>query len=460
YFPEFNRILLKVLPMYNKFRAPSVILVIPVFLLNLLAMLSLQRLWSGGQMGKGAGEREAPTGGGSEQETFWMKYKKGVYLIAGVFAVLLYLYVSFDYTTAGERQLQQQINAAGGEVATYGQSFLKGLREDRQALFLHSLERSLFFIAVVVVLAGFYIKGKVHSWIFLGLTGLLAFIDIMGIDVQYLNSDNYKDAAEAPVIPTPSAADKQVLQDTGTYRVLDLRPGLGTALTYGAGSAWWHHSVGGYNPAKLSIYQDLIDHQLGNYPQCKPVIDMLNTKYILQRGEGGGDTVLVNEGALGAAWFVRGVRFEQDARAVMNALTGFDPKDTAIVPDKDRREASVDAQPDSGGQIQLISHDNDEIVYRTDSRTRQFAVFSEVYYDRGWKVYLDGGDGADRGTELPIVRTNYVLRGVSVPAGRHTIRMVFHPASYYMGQRVQRIAGVMLVLLLLGGVVADINKKM
>jgi hypothetical protein len=180
-----------------------------------------------------------------------------------------------------------------------------------------------------------------------------------------------------------------------------------------------------------------------------PVVNMLNTRYIIQQSPQGGDTVLANPAALGAAWFVRGVRYESDARSVMNALTGFDPKDTAIVLEKDRNVVLTGPQPDSGARIQLIRHDNDEIVYRSESGTPQFAVFSEVFYDRGWKVYLANGDG---GVELPIVRTNYVLRGVSLPAGKHTIRMVFHPASYYAGLKVQGIAGVIMVLLLAGAV--------
>ena len=132
---------------------------------------------------------------------------------------------------------------------------------------------------------------------------------------------------------------------------------------------------------------------------------MLNTKYIIQQGPGG-DTVLANPAVLGAAWFVRGVRYESDARSVMNALTGFDPKDTAIVLEKDRNAVSIDPQPDSAASIQLIRNDNDVIVYRSESKTRQFAVFSEVFYDRGWKAYVEdatanganstNGSGTDR----------------------------------------------------------------
>jgi hypothetical protein len=430
----------------------------------MLAVLTLQKIWTDGGKGLPADGSpddrlpidDLPDGnliGLPDRTVIWKNYKKGLILVAGVFAVMLLLYFSFGYTMAEERQFLRQANAAGTEVTGYVQSFLKGLREDRQGLFLHSWERSLLFAAAVLLLAGLYIKGKVLPWLFLGLTGLLAFIDIMGVDLQYLNGDNYKEETEAPAIPTPSAADKQVLQDTGYYRVLDERSGLGTALTYGAATAWWHHSIGGYNAAKLSIYQDLIDHQLGNFPHCMPVIDMLNTKYIIQQGSQGGDTVLTNEAALGAVWFVRGIRFERDARSVMNALTDFDPKDTAILFDKDRGAVPADLRPDAGASIRLIGHENDMIEYHTVSGTSQFAVFSEVFYDRGWKAYLDTG------MELPIIRTNYVLRGVLVPAGKHSIRMLFHPASYYAGQKVQNIAGLLLLLLLAGGVFGEVWER-
>ncbi len=451
YFPGFNGFLLKFLPMYNKFRAPSVIMVIPVFLFDMLAVLTLQKIWDGGMTAE-----QAPL-------AFWKNYKKGLYLVAGVFAVLLLLYNSFDYTMAEERQFLQQARAAGAEVTEYVQSFLKGLREDRQGLFLHSLERSFVFTAAAMLVMGLYIKRKLRPWLFLSLAGFLIFIDIIGIDLFYLNGDNYKSAAEAPAHPAPSAADQQILQDTGYYRVLDERNGLGAALTYGAQTAWWHHSIGGYNAAKLSIYQDLIDHQLGNFPDCMPVVNMLNTKYIIQQSPEGGDTVLTNPAALGAAWFVRGVRYERNARSLMNALTAFDPKDTAIVLEKDRNAVLIDPQPDSGARIQLIRNDNDVIVYRSESRTRQFAVFSEVFYDRGWKAYVeDVTDESgtpnfhpDTTKELPIIRTNYVLRGASVPAGKHIIRMVFYPASYYTGLKVQYVAAVIMVLLLAGVVVME-----
>jgi len=240
YFPEFNGLLLKFLPMYNKFRAPSVIMVIPVLLFCMLAVMTLQKIW---EAGAGAQDLEAEQKTVQDREALWKNYKKGLYLMAGVFAALLLLYSSFDYTMAEDRQLLQQAGAAGTEVTGYVQSFLKGLREDRQGLFLHSLERSLLFIAAAMLVAGLYIKGKIRPWLLLGLTGILVFIDIMGIDLQYLNADNYKDEAEAPASPTASAADKQVLEDTGYYRVLDERSGLGTALTYGAGPAWWPRPV-------------------------------------------------------------------------------------------------------------------------------------------------------------------------------------------------------------------------
>src|SRR5206468_2742760 len=236
----------------------------------------------------------------------------------------------------------------------------------------------------------------------------------MGIDVKYLSADNYQEEQEYNNNFAASPADQQILQDKSYYRVFDLRQGLNN-LTYGAMTAYFHNSIGGYHPAKLSIYQDLIDRQLSKFPQCMPVIDMLNTKYIIQADQSGKESVYTNPDALGPAWFVKAVRYEQTPEAVMNALTALHPKDTAIVFSKDQSLLSYTPSADSSGSIQLNKQDNDEITYTSNAAVNRFGVFSEIYYDHGWKAYIDG-------KETPIVRTNYVLRGLSVPAGQHSIR--------------------------------------
>ena len=214
-------------------------------------------------------------------------------------------------------------------------------------------------------------------------------------------------------------------------------------MTYGAQTAYFHHSIGGYHPAKLSIYNDLIDNQLFKFPDCMPVVNMLNTKYIFQPTQDGHDSVILNPGALGPVWFVQTVKYAATPKAVMDDLTGLDTKDTAVLFTKDQGKAVYDAAS-AGDTISLQKADNDEMIYQSQTSGKRFAVFSEVFYDRGWHAYIDDTD-----TETPIIRTNYVLRGLSVPAGKHTIRFTFHPASFYIGKTLQMLAGLVLLLLLI-----------
>ena len=429
YFPEFNGFLLRHLPGYNKFRAPSVIMVIPNFLFCILAILSLQQLL---------------TLSPATRELFWKKYTKALYFTGGVFALLLLLYFSFDYTAGNDRDLLKRAAGTQPQVLEYIRTFQAGLREDRQALFLSSLVRSFLFIAVAAALAGLAIKGKLKPLLAIGVIGALAFIDLMTMDVQYLNYDRYQEEEEAqnPFTPTPS--DQLVLRDSSYFRVLDLRNGVSYALTYGAlPTSYFHRSIGGYHPAKLSIYNDLIENQLSKFPDCMPVLDMLNAKYIFQRTEGGRDSVILNPNALGAAWFVRTVKYAATPRAMMDGLTGLDTRDTAIAFEADRSKIVTDAAA-PGDTITLVKHDNDEMIYQTQTTAKRFAVFSEVFYDRGWVAYLDGAQ------TLPIIRTNYVLRGLSIPAGKHTIRFAFLPASYYTSRIIQVVASLLLLGLLIG----------
>jgi hypothetical protein len=417
YFPGFNRLLFTYLPMYNKFRAPSVILVVPVFLLNVLAALTLQQILE-------------------NQGSLWKKYKKSLLLTAGLFLVLVVLYFHLDYTTAYDRQFLHQALKADSAARDHMTSFIQALRDDRKALFLHSMIRSLLFIAAAALAAGLYLKVKIKSWVLLTAIGVLTYTDLITIDLQYLNNDNYKPVASAPNDQVASAADKLILQDSGYYRVFDLRYGADYTLSYGAATAWFHRSIGGYNAAKLSIYQDLIERQLSSYPRSQPVVDMLNTRYLI----GPGDSVIRNEGALGPAWFVKGIKYARTPEEMMNALTGLNPKDTAVLMEKDK--LPIGDAPDPADSIWLISNNNDEMTYRSSSQHRRFAVFSEIWYNRGWKAYIDD-------TETPILRTNYALRGLAVPPGQHTIRFVFHPNSYYLGQMVQRVSGILTLLLLI-----------
>lgn len=425
YFESFNTFLLHNLPGYNKFRVPSMTIVIPIFLLSMLAILTLQKIIAT-----------------DDKEELWKRFKKGLLLTGGVFIVLLLIYFNSEFLSTTDKEVSKQLSSIPDQLQEPIRQLTNAIKDDRKSLFMSSLGRSFMYMAAAALILWLSIRKKIATWMVLAVVGVFSFIDLMSVDSKYLNADSYTDEMEYnQTYFTPSEVDKQILSDTSFYRVLDRRQRQGTG---GAMTSYFHRSVEGYHPAKLSIYQDLIEHQLSK-PQSTHILNMLNVKYILYSGEQGQDAASINTQNLGAAWFVKAVRFEPTPQALMDALTNFNPKDTALVFTKDQQ--LVKAGPvDSAASIQLIKNYNDSIVYRSNSSAPGFGVFSEVYYDLGWKAYMDG-------KEVPIIRTNYVLRGVSIPAGQHEIRFVFKPSSYYNGQNLAMVAGIFGWLLIIGAAI-------
>ena len=426
YFQGFNSFLLKYLPMYNKFRGPSMILVVPTFLFCMMAVMTLQKILVD-----------------KNSAVLWRRFGWGLAAMGGIFLILAGLYFRFDYSSPWDGELLQKAAAQGKAAVGYITDFVHDLKTDRQHLFLQSMLRSLCLVLAAALAITFYLRRRLRPAVLLSVVGVLSFADVLSMDFDYLNNDNYKGTAEYQQNFAATEADREIMADKGYFRVFDLRDSMSNALTYGAMTAYFHHSIGGYHAARLSIYEDLINRQLFNFPNCAPVLNMLNTKYIIQPTGGGGDTVVRNKGSLGPVWFVRDVRFEPTATDVMNALTRFQPKDTAIVFSQDSAKVAYDVTKDTTGFIQLIKNDNDEITYRCESPHGRFAVFSEVFYKRGWRAWIDD-------KEVPIIRTNYVLRGLSVPKGRHIIRFFFRPLSFYLGRQIQWMASIIFLLMVAG----------
>ena len=441
YLEGFNTMVLKYLPFYDKFRAPSMILVIPTLLLSMMAVMSLNHILS----------RE-------NREAIFEHYKKGLIAVAAVFVVALLVYFTADFTSEPDRMLLQNISTITdaqqkAAIETPIRSFLNGLKADRQSLFMGDLLRSFLFILAAGLAILLFLKRKLNALAVTLAVGLFAFIDVMAINTKYLNGDNYQDAADSEDRFKPSAVDLQISKDTGYYRVLDVSQGITAAFNGGPLTAYFHHSIGGYHPAKLSIYQDLIEKQLYNFPNCLPVLDMLNTKYIITSGQQNGQQLMAQENpeALGAAWFVQTIDTKKGPAEVMKALSNFNPKDTAILDEADKKNLVANAVKDSSAYIKLLYNDNDIIEYESSSKNTEFAVFSEIYYDAGWVATIDG-------KETPIVRTNYVLRGLQVPAGNHRIQFEFKPASFYNSNRAAIGASAFIWLMLIGAIVLALRK--
>jgi hypothetical protein len=441
YFEGFNVSLLKILPMYDKFRAPSMILVVPTLLLGMMAILTLNKILTE-----------------ENKDLLFQKYKKGLLVVAGVFVVALLLYFSADFSADPDKSLLKQVGTIQDAqqksmIEQPVRAFVNGLREDRQGLFMGDILRSFLFIVVAGLSILLFIKKKISAPIVIAVIGVFAFIDVITIDVKYLNEEKFQDATEYENSFKPTPVDAMILKDTGNYRVLDLSYGISAAFNGGPTTSYFHKSIGGYHPAKLSIYQDLIEKQLANFPKCINVLNMLNAKYIITPPKENGQSPLVqqNPGALGNCWFVKGIEFKKGPAEIMNALTSLNTMDSAVVDEKFKQTLTANPNSDSTSTIKMLYNDNDIIEYKSSSKSTEFAVFSEVYYDAGWVATIDG-------KESPIIQTNYALRGLTVPAGNHTILFEFKPASFYNSSKAAIGASGLIWVLLIWAIVSCFRK--
>ncbi|MGI8951796.1 MAG: YfhO family protein [Chitinophagaceae bacterium] len=437
YAPGFNGWLLNNLPGYNKFRAPSFIILVPTILLGIMAILSLNKILF-----------EV-----NDKALLWKQFKKALLITGGIFVLLLVMYLSFDYQSTGDQNVLHQLSSLPNEMQSAVRTFFNALIEDRKSLFIDDIFRSLIFIAIAAAAIWAYLKNKLKPITATIIIAVFAFIDVMVIDAHYLSSDNYVDKDDYDTNFQPTAADLQIMKDTSFYRVLDLtHGGIQGAFNQGAMTSYFHKSIGGYHPAKLSIYQDLIEKQLYHFPNCLPVLNMLNTKYIIGGQDPQHPQAQQNPGALGDVWFVKGVRFVNGSKAEMDALTYFNPKDTAIVQQSFSNIIKSNFTVDTTATINLIKNENDVVTYHSKSSREQPAVFSEIYYDKGWNVYVDG-------KKVSYAKVDYVLRGMMVPAGEHTIVFKFEPASHKIGWQLTSICSIILLLLIIAAIALEVRKR-
>ncbi|HVW61629.1 MAG TPA: YfhO family protein, partial [Puia sp.] len=216
-------------------------------------------------------------------------------------------------------------------------------------------------------------------------------------------------------------------------------------------ASYFHNSIGGYSPAKLGLYQDIIEQQLmkGNMQ----VFNMLNTKYFIQPNPANGQPeARLNPGAFGPVWLVKAIHYVKDGNEEMKALDSVNVRDTAIIQQKYQSLVKFAPVDDSTAKIRLLENLNDKLTYKFSAKTNQFAVFSEIYYDKGWNAFIDG-------VRSDYIRVDYVLRGMPVPAGDHTIEWRFEPHSYELGNTLTLWCSILGYLLLIVAVVVEWRKR-
>ncbi len=438
-----NYFLFDYLPFYKKFRAPSMSLVMAQLAIPAMAILYVNELLQ------------------LEQEKLTIAFKKLLYVVGGTAVVCFGVYAIASFSNENTDDLKKSLFDAMKDNRDFANNYLKAWIDDRKSLYLKDMLRSLGLIAVAVGLLFSYLK----KWLTTNVVSIalivLCIIDFLPIGKRYLTDDNFVDAEVYEQAYLPTAADAQLSTDTSFYRVVNLSVPYGNG-TYGADisnsfntaiASYRHNTIGGYHPAKLSIYEDLKNFQIikniqawGANPNAKdsfPVLNMLNMKYVIvpnQQAQNKETVAILNPFALGNCWFIQDIKYVDNVNDEMTAMDNFNPANTVIINSKLKSIAGNNPIKDSTASIVFVENKNDYIQYKSTATTNQFAVFSEVYYGQGWNAYIDG-------KKVDYCKVNYALRGMPVPSGKHIIEFKFEPRLFAIGDTVSFVGNLLSVLL-------------
>lgn len=423
-FESFNYFLFDYLPAYNKFRSVTFALLLILFAMPLLGLLGLEKLLT----------------------QSWTDVKKKliwpVSLVGGLCLLLAITGGFGSFLAEGESQLPVWLT--------------KALQEDRTSLLKSDAWRSFWFILIFSVVVWASLQQYVKEYVVAIAFSLLIVIDLAGVDSRYFTKENYV-RKRGNTFFTATEADTEILKDKTHYRVYNLQGTFSEART-----SYFHQSIGGYHGAKMRRYQDLYDSVLfketnrfisdlqAGTPRFDSyhVMNMLNVKYVTYGNER--NNVIPLPSTNGAAWFVKDVLKVNSPTEELNALQTTNTKTTAVI-DASAFEVGV-LQADSTASIKLVNYKPNQLTYESSSTTEGLAVFSEIYYPKGWVATIDG-------KEASILRTNYVLRALTIPAGKHTIVFEFKPAPYYIGNKVSMASSWLVLVLVLGTVGWSLRKN-
>ncbi len=415
-----TNLFLDYMPGYNKFRTVSMTLVIAEFALPLLAILTFDNIIKNN----------------IELKALIKHLKWSLGIVGGILVILIIMPgVFFDFSAASDAQYAK----SGFPI--------NEIQADRESLLRMDSVRSLVFVLLTATLVYFTSIKKLKTNIAVLFIGILFIVDLWPIDKRYVNNSLFVSKIDASTPYLPTQADLDILKDTDpNFRVLNV-----AVNTFNdASTSYFHKSIGGYHGAKMKRYQELIDKQISK--NNMQVLNMLNTKYVIVPTKEQGNVVQQNPGALGNAWFVKSYKLVANADSELNALTNFNPSQEAIV-DKRFESTLKNFKPnfDSTATIKLTKYSPNELMYQSKSNNEQIAVFSEIYYDKGWNVFIDN-------KPADYFRANYVLRAMLIPSGNHEINFKFEPKGYYVGEKIALISSILLLLIFIGVVFFEFKK--
>jgi len=408
-------------PLYNKFRAVSSIQVITELAIPLLGILALKEWFS--------------TNNSSENKLNALK--KSFYITAGL-ALIFTLFGSGLFAFEGLRD------------ASYDQmlpGLLDAIIADRKAIFFADSLRTLLLVSVSAAILWLFLKEKIKQNTAILTLGVLILFDLVLVDRRYVNNDDFETASKIDKPYVASEIDKEILKDKSYYRVANF---MVDPMNDGS-TSYFHKSIGGYHAAKMGIYQELFDFQIAK--NNIEVLNMLNTKYFIFEDGSQRATVQQNPDTNGNAWFVNSIKVVSNANEEIMALDSLKTKNEAVITSNRVLNNLKTTYPkDTTATIKLTSYQANELVYEVSTNKNQFAVFSEIYYKNGWNAYING-------VLIPHYRVNYVLRGLEIPKGKHTVEFKFEPTVIKKGTTISLISYSLLLLIPLGWFFIDKKKK-
>jgi hypothetical protein len=432
-FPFVSDLFFDYFPLYNKFRAVESILAVASLCFPIMAFLAVKEAI------------EDP-----DKKALFSKAKIALYITGGltlIVAAVPDLLLSFK--SSNHQQLVDGLTQMARGDSVLGNSLASALVQDRVSAARADAVRTLIFLAIGFGILWAYFKQKINVTILSVALLAVTLVDLWTVDKRYLKDEYYTERQENPS-PQPREIDTFIAKDTDPdFKVLDLTQNIMEDAT----TPFFSKAIGGYSAARMKRYDELVESQFSKSINHN-VLDMLNTKYIIAADPKTNNLSMQrNQTACGHAWFVKSVKYAKNADEEMQTITAFAPKDEAIV---DQRYKNVIDEKavgfDPNGTVKLVKYSPDDMVYQSGSTAPSVAVFSEIYYDKGWKMYIDG-------KESPYFRADYVLRAAQIPAGNHKIEFIFHPASYYTGEKISLAGSILLVLALGGAIYSGISKK-
>lgn len=421
-FPILTNLFINYVPLYDKFRAVSSIQVILEMCVPALAILGLYSYHKQDD----------------QQQIKSLKYAS---IITG--GLLLFLFV-IKSTLSFSGLNDAYYRSAYGEI---GPGFIKGLIEDRKAMYTADVLRSFILIAAAAIVLYLSTKKKLATTYALVIIGILMVGDLVMVDRNYVNDTNFVSANKMTEPFSITPADKTILNDLSHFRVYDVQGGFNSAR-----ASFFHHSLGGYHAAKPRRMQQIVDYQLSK--NNMEILNMLNVKYIIQKDEQGNDIPLVNNNNNGNAWFVSNVKKVTSADEEMRALDKLKTKEEAVVNVTNFPNVALKDEYDTESSfIDLQSYTPNKLTYKFNSNEGGLAIFSEVYYPHGWKALIDDKE------EVEIIAVDYVLRGVVLPKGEHTLTFTFEPTVINTGSKIALASFILIILASIGGIIYVVKKK-